>query len=135
MIPAAQPGTAPLCGRRRWRSDRGSSTILAVSLGAAALSLVTGLGLASQAFLAHAQADGTADLAAIAAADAMRGITPGDPCEIAQQTADHGGAKVIECITRADLGVAKVVTEVDLPPPLGRITATAVAGSPTGESP
>lgn len=116
------------------RDDQGSSTVLAVSLGAAALTLVAGLGLGAQAFLAHARADGAADLAAIAAADAARGITPGDPCEIAAETARRSGVEVTECIARPDLGTAKVVTEVDLPPPLGKVSATAVAGSPTGES-
>ncbi|WP_342750303.1 Rv3654c family TadE-like protein [Brevibacterium ihuae] len=128
------PGMPPCTPGEGLRCDRGSSTVLAVALGAGALTLVGLLGLGAQAFLAHARVDAAADLAAIAAADAARGITPGDPCEVAGQTAEHSGAEVTECIARSDLGTAKVVTEIDLPAPLGKVTATAVAGSPTGQS-
>ncbi|GAA4284633.1 hypothetical protein GCM10022261_21640 [Brevibacterium daeguense] len=120
--------------RRIGVDDRGSSTVVSVAVGAAALGLTVGLGLGAQAFLAHARVDSAADLAALAAADAARGITPGEPCAVAQETAEHGGAEITECIARPDLGTAKVVAEIDLPSPLGSVSATAVAGTPTARS-
>jgi secretion/DNA translocation related TadE-like protein len=116
------------------RDDRGSSTVVSVAVGAAALGLTAGLGLGAQAFLAHARVDSAADLAALAAADAARGITPGEPCAIAKETVEHGGAEITECIARPDLGTAKVAAEIDLPPPLGTVSATAVAGMPAARS-
>lgn len=114
------------------RSDAGSTSVAAMMIAAAAFALVAGLGLGGRAFLIHAQAAGTADLAALAAADAARGIAPGDPCEAAAATAAKADLKVTECIARSDLGAATVTVSAPLPAPLPAIKVKAVAGSSGG---
>lgn len=116
--------------RHGTRSDRGSATPLALSLLVGAMGLVVGLGLAAQAFLAHARADGTADLAALAAADAARGLAPGTPCEVAEELVTRDGADLVDCLANTSLGTVIVEVEVDLPPPLTVVRATGVAGPP-----
>ena len=101
-------------------------------IAAAAFALVAGLGLGGQAFLVHAQAAGTADLAALAAADAARGIAPGDPCEVAAETASRADLELSECIARPDLGTATVTVKAPLPGPLPALEVRAVAGSSGG---
>ena len=47
--------------------------------------------------MANRRAAQAADLAALAAADALRGITPGDPCDIAAQVARNNNANLMGC--------------------------------------
>ena len=47
--------------------------------------------------MANRRAAQAADLAALAAADALRGITPGDPCDIAAQVARDNNANLVGC--------------------------------------
>ncbi|WP_349827250.1 Rv3654c family TadE-like protein [Brevibacterium litoralis] len=108
--------------------DQGAATPVALFLAVGSLSLVAGLGLAGQSFLAHARADGTADLAALAAADAGRGLLPGSPCETARDLVEREGGTMVECIADAVVGTAVVTVEIDLPPPLTVVRARAVAG-------
>ncbi|WAL39165.1 hypothetical protein BRM1_07600 [Brevibacterium sp. BRM-1] len=103
---------------------------MGVGLMVGALVLVLGVGVAGRAFFVHARADGTADLAALAAADAVRATAPGEPCEVAADLVKRRGLALRECIARADLGTVKVVVEAKPPAPLPALRATAVAGGP-----
>lgn len=73
----------------------GTVTVLA-SVGAALVLLVGALGLGTAAVSA-ARAGAAADLAALSAADAFRGLHPADPCALAEQTALRHGAAVTQC--------------------------------------
>ncbi|MEV4900349.1 Rv3654c family TadE-like protein [Citricoccus sp. NPDC055426] len=56
---------------------------------------------------AAARAAGAADLAALAAADAARGLVAADPCTLAAQTARRHGAELTACTAEGD-GTARV---------------------------
>lgn len=62
--------------------------------------LVLLLGLVHVLGAAHgaaAQANRAADLSALAAADVARGLAPGSPCRVAEETARRGGAQMVSC--------------------------------------
>ncbi|MFC0583046.1 Rv3654c family TadE-like protein [Micrococcoides hystricis] len=83
--------------RSSTRGERGSATVsiaLAVTL---ALFLVAIVGLWIQAIVLQVQAQRAADLGALAAADAHRGLTGHAPCAIAGQLVSHNGAELTSC--------------------------------------
>ncbi|MGO2540801.1 Rv3654c family TadE-like protein [Specibacter sp. AOP5-B1-6] len=87
------------------RGEEGAGTVLAAGLALAMLllmALVLGLG---QAAVAAAKAATAADLAALAAADAYRGLVPGEPCRIAADVAMRHGAELLACTLAGDLSV------------------------------
>lgn len=78
-------------------SERGSGTTLA--LGAVSVILIlfvfiTGL---FGAMTAKQRASTAADLSALAAADAARGLREGEPCDVAAQVAEDNRAQVTGC--------------------------------------
>jgi secretion/DNA translocation related TadE-like protein len=129
-IPA--PGRHPQCSRNPECPDhpeRGAGTVLALGLGmlviaAAVLTLL----LAQSAAMAF-RAAAAADLAALAAADAVRGITPGEPCAVAAAVARRNGARILSCLEGPGSTV-QVRTELETRTPLGGATGLARAGPP-----
>ena len=77
--------------------EEGSGTVLAVGIIAALLILATVIIGFAGVSMANRRAAQAADLAALAAADALRGITPGDPCDIAAQVARNNNANLVGC--------------------------------------
>ena len=77
--------------------EEGSGTVLAVGIIAALLILATIIIGFAGVSTANRRAAQAADLAALAAADALRGITPGDPCDIAAQVARDNNANLVGC--------------------------------------
>ena len=77
--------------------EEGSGTVLAVGIIAALLILATIIIGFAGVSTANRRAAQAADLAALAAADALRGITTGDPCDIATQVARDNNAKLVGC--------------------------------------
>ena len=118
------------------RRDRGSTTVLSVALGALAVILVVTVGLVAQGFLTREKARTAADTAALAAADAARGLTSGEPCNVAKEVARANGAELTDCLASADQGKAVVTVRIRLPTALDRVVPkakryvkeTAVAG-------
>lgn len=107
------------------KDDSGAGTTLAAGLAVAVLLLMTlvlGLG---QAVAAAARAATAADLAALAAADAYRGLKHGAPCQIAAFVSQRNGADLQECTLASDLSVqVKVSVSTALPwPAHGRARA------------
>lgn len=92
------------------------------------LILVTAIGSLGQAFVAHSRAQNAADLAALAAADAVRGLAPGEPCEIAKEVAKRNGGHLTDCRASLSEQSAYVVIDVDIPGPLPKVSEKAVAG-------
>lgn len=94
------------CGARRANRatgqppcrERGSGTVLAVGLALTVMAVMAVVLLFAQAAVFASRAASAADLAALAAADALRGITEGDPCNVALDVAARHGAALISCV-------------------------------------
>ncbi len=114
--------------RRRPR-ERGSGTVLALGLGLLVIMATVLLLLLAQSAVAASRAAAAADLAALAAADAARGITPGEPCTVARQVALQNNATILACIEGPDATV-QVRTQLSAGPVLGMATGLARAGPP-----
>ena len=133
-------GTRSVAGMWRARSvrresclrERGTATVMAVALTAFALVLMGAVGFAARSALIKAHAEGTADLAALGAADAVRGKVPGEPCQVAKEMVKREDLEMVDCVARTDLGTVKVEVKAEMPKPLKAIKVTAVAGNPQG---
>ena len=112
--------------------ERGTATVMAVALTAFALVLMGAVGFAARSALIKAHAEGTADLAALGAADAVRGKVPGEPCQVAKEMVKREDLEMVDCVARTDLGTVKVEVKAEMPKPLKAIKVTAVAGNPQG---
>ena len=102
------------CGQRaELRRDEGSSTV--IGLGTASLAVVLALvvGAGGMGLRAKSQADAAADLAALAAVQALT-AGEGEPCEVAEEVAERNGGSVTECIVRADLQRSALEVEVPI---------------------
>jgi secretion/DNA translocation related TadE-like protein len=109
--------------------ERGSGTVLATGL---ALVVVVALGLVillAQSAVMASRAAAAADLAALAAADALRGLTEGEPCAVAADVARRHAATVVSCTAGAGQTV-EVRTELLARTTLGPATGHARAGPP-----
>ena len=119
----------------RPRGDEGSGTVLVVGLVAAVLVLVAGLGLVATGYLARSRAQTAADMAALAAADAVAappGVRVGreaqaaaDPCGRARETAARNAAVLTGCNLQPD-GVVSVRVRAEHP--VASVFARAEAG-------
>lgn len=109
--------------------QRGSGTVLGAGLAMVMILLLAGLLLVAQVAVAASRAAGAADLAALAAADAARGLTSGNPCEVAEAVSRQNGASLSSCSITGE-EIADIVTSVALPPPWGKATGRSRAGPP-----
>jgi secretion/DNA translocation related TadE-like protein len=110
-------------------AERGSGTVLAAGL---ALVVIMALGLVlllAQSAVMAGRAAAAADLAALAAADALRGITDGEPCAVAAALAGRHKARVVSCTAGAGQTI-EVRTELLTRTALGTATGHARAGPP-----
>ncbi|MFJ6078746.1 Rv3654c family TadE-like protein [Pseudarthrobacter sp. NPDC092419] len=96
MSPSDMPRGSGI--QRSSHGERGAGTILAVGLALTVLMLMAGALLFAQAAVFAGRAASAADLAALAAADALRGLTEGDPCTVALEVATRHGATVVSCV-------------------------------------
>ncbi|RAM39153.1 hypothetical protein DBZ45_00985 [Arthrobacter globiformis] len=110
-------------------SERGSGTVLAAGLGMVLVMVMSLLLLLAQASAAASRAAAAADLAALAAADALRGVSAGEPCLVAAAVAARHKAKLTSCTPGGDQSV-EVSTELTAGPLLGVATGRARAGPP-----
>ncbi len=109
--PRGEAPDGPVCGhvpnrehaprRRRRQRERGSGTILAAGLGLVVIMATALIMLLAQSAVAASRAAAAADLAALAAADSARGITAGEPCDVAGDVAARNHARVISCFVGA----------------------------------
>lgn len=79
------------------RDERGSGTVLAISIIAVLILLLSLSAVLGAAAAAKAQAERAADLAALAAADTARGLARGDPCTVAEEVAAVNDTVLQEC--------------------------------------
>ncbi|MBT2585470.1 Rv3654c family TadE-like protein [Arthrobacter sp. ISL-95] len=109
--------------------ERGAGTVLGLALGGVVMALLLGLLLLAQAGVTASRAASAADLAALAAADAARGLTSGEPCAVAADVASKHNAKITFC-TVAGGDVVEVGTELAHPFQWGVAAGRARAGPP-----
>lgn len=108
--------------------ERGSGTALGVGLGMVLILVLAAGVVLIQATTAAGRAASAADLAALAAADAARGIREGEPCLLAAQVADRNGAELQSCSRKGAAGeIVDITTTVNVPALL-RWTAAHAAG-------
>ncbi|AJT43067.1 hypothetical protein UM93_11240 [Psychromicrobium lacuslunae] len=117
-------------------TQRGSGTVLAIGLGIAAMVLICALSLLSQAVSGYQRAASAADLAALAAADAARGLSPGEPCQVADSVASRHGAVLNFCEVQGPMfDTVRVSASVQFSAPLSvfyqQVTVQARAGPPS----
>lgn len=109
--------------------ERGSGTVLAAGLALVVMMAMALMLLLAQSAVMASRAAAAADLAALAAADALRGLTSGDPCNVAAEVADRHDAAVVSCAEGAGQTVT-VRTELIARTLLGAATGQARAGPP-----
>lgn len=113
--------------------EEGSGTVLVLAIALSLIAVILAVLLLVQATVGAARAGAAADLAALAAADTLRGLRTGDPCTVAGEVAGRNAAELASCAT--DLAAQTVTVHVQsragkfLPwPP----SARARAGPPGG---
>lgn len=111
------------------RGERGSGTVLAAGLGLVVVTVMAMMLLLAQAAVHASRAAAAADLAALAAADALRGITTGEPCGVAAEVAARHHATVLSC-TEGPGQTVEVRTGLGGRFPPGQATGHARAGPP-----
>jgi len=110
-------------------SERGSGTVLALALGAVVIALLLGLLLLAQAGVMASRAASAADLAALAGADAARGLTSGEPCAVAESVVGQHHVTLASCVVTGG-EIVEVVTELAYPFNVGVASGHARAGPP-----
>lgn len=107
--------------RQTLTTDEGASTAMMLTVFAALMLLLAAALTLIQVHVAASRAAGAADLAALAAADAARGLMIAEPCSLAADTVAAHGAHLTDCDIAAP-GVAHIRVQVEAP--MG-LTATA----------
>jgi secretion/DNA translocation related TadE-like protein len=110
------------------RPERGSGTVLAAGLAMMLMLAMALLLLLAQSAVLATRAAAAADLAALAAADALRGVTDGEPCSVAVEVAAQHAATVVSCSEGAQ--TVEVRTRLTEQTMLGAATGRARAGPP-----
>ena len=124
------PGECRGCG------DRGSATVLVTAaLGVVVVLSVAGLALGSAVVATH-RARAAADLAALAAAQALQqGVTPSDACVSAASVASRNGARPTGCVVGEGGSVTcRATVEASFVRP-GTVLRTTTATARAGPSP
>ncbi|WP_458781040.1 Rv3654c family TadE-like protein [Arthrobacter sp. D3-16] len=111
------------------RRERGSGTVLAAGLALVVMMAMALLLLLAQSAVMASRAASAADLAALAGADALRGITDGEPCTVAAEVAARHASSVLSCL-EGEGHTLEVRTELTERTILGAATGHARAGPP-----
>lgn len=82
---------------KTWYVDqRGAGTVVALGLVAAIVGITLVMFNVSNRVIQQARVNALADIAAVAAADALRGLVAGYPCEVARELAPVTSCVIIE---------------------------------------
>ena len=96
--PAMMVNKSPVLARpAEEHPEEGSGTVLALTIIAALLVVTVVIAGLIGVVSANRRASAAADLSALAAADAYRGLTEGDPCAVAADLAERPGAHRESC--------------------------------------
>lgn len=118
--------------------EEGSGTVLALAIIAALLVVTVVIAGLIGVVSANRRASAAADLSALAAADAYRGLTEGDPCAVAAELAERHGAHLESCTFPDRPETVEVTVAVPVAGPMGvlgpaRVRARAGAEHPEEE--
>lgn len=122
---SAHAGTSyPTAARGRVVSERGSGTVLGIALILVVSTLAMALILVASVLTVRARLTATADLAALAGANAQVGLVAGAPCDRAGEVAGRAELALAECVVVDDDVVVRIAgTAMGIP-----LTARARAG-------
>ena len=129
---------APKATSENQRPEEGSGTVLALTIIAALLVVTVVIAGLIGVVSANRRASAAADLSALAAADAYRGLTEGDPCAVAADLAARHGAQLESCTFPDRPETVEVTVAVPVAGPMGmlgpaRVRARAGAEHPEDE--
>lgn len=131
-------GPTPKTASENQYPEEGSGTVLALTIIAALLVVTVVIAGLIGAVSANRRASAAADLSALAAADAYRGLTEGDPCAVAADLAARHGAHLESCTFPDRPETVEVTVAVPVAGPMGilgpaRVRARAGAEHPEEE--
>jgi secretion/DNA translocation related TadE-like protein len=118
-----------MTGQTRDHPERGSGTVLAAGLALVVIMATALMLMLAQSSVMASRAAAAADLAALAAADALRGLTSGEPCVVAADVAVRHDASLVSC-TEGPGQTIEVRTELLARTVLGAASGQARAGPP-----
>ncbi|MDO4917878.1 MAG: flp pilus-assembly TadE/G-like family protein [Rothia sp. (in: high G+C Gram-positive bacteria)] len=131
---ASAQTTSEQIARPQSSNERGSGTVMSLGIIAVLLILAVAVAGLIGALAANHRALSAADLSALAAADAARGLRSGEPCEVAAQVARQNKAELVNCVAPAQhSGTIDVRVNCKISGPfaaLGPAEAGARAGPP-----
>ena len=113
-------------------SDAGAGTVLMLGIALGTITLIVAAALLSGAVVGGARAGTAANLAALAGADALRGLRTGDACAVAAAVAARNHAEVAHCIPEREEGTVTVRVHAAGPLLPWPASAEARAGPPPG---
>ena len=133
-------GPTPKTASENQYPEAGSGTVLALTIIAALLVLTVVIAGLIGVVSANRRASAAADLSALAAADAYRRLTEGDPCTVAAELAERHGAHLESCTFPDRPETVEVTVAVPVAGPMGalgpaRVRARAGAEHPEEEHP
>ena len=117
------------------RPEEGSGTVLALTIIAALLVLTVVIAGLIGVVSANRRASAAADLSALAAADAYRGLTEGDPCAVAADLAARHGAHLESCTFPDRPETVEVTVAVPVAGPMGMLGPARVRARAGAEHP
>ena len=115
--------------------EEGSGTVLALTIIAALLVVTVVIAGLIGVVSANRRASVAADLSALAAADAYRGLTEGDPCAVAADLAERHGAHLESCAFPDRPETVEVTVAVPVAGPMGMLGPARVRARAGAEHP
>ncbi len=126
---------APKATSENQRPEEGSGTVLALTIIAALLVVTVVIAGLIGVVSANRRASAAADLSALAAADAYRGLTEGDPCAVAADLAARHGAHLESCTFPDRPETVEVTVAVPVAGPMGMLGPARVRARAGAEYP
>lgn len=114
-------GPTPKTASENQYPEAGSGTVLALTIIAALLVVTVVIAGLIGVVSANRRASAAADLSALVAADAYRGLTEGDPCAVAADLAERHGAHLESCTFPDRPETVEVTVAVPVAGPLGML--------------
>ena len=115
--------------------EEGSGTVLALTIIVALLVVTVVIAGLIGVVSANRRASAAADLSALAAADAYRGLTEGDPCAVAADLAERHGAHLESCTFPDRPETVEVTVAVPVAGPMGALGTARVRARAGAEHP
>ena len=126
---------APKTASENQCPEEGSGAVLALAIIAALLVVTVVIAGLIGVVSANRRASAAADLSALAAADAYRGLTEGDPCAVAADLAERHGAHLESCTFPDRPETVEVTVAVPVAGPMGMLGPVRVRARAGAEHP